>query len=153
MAKKICSKCKEEKDTSEFSKRNSNNDTLRSHCSECINKKAREDRKNTPEKRTAIEKKYYEKNKEKWIVKCNKRRAAKLQRIPKWLTKEDWDTITRKYRTAKIMENLTGIKYSVDHWAPLQGSNVSGLHCPENLVVMPLEKNLRKSNKFIPGVY
>jgi len=45
-------------------------------------------------------------------------------------------------------DKMTGEKYHVDHIVPLQGENVSGLHVPWNLQVIPSDLNLRKSNNF-----
>lgn len=39
--------------------------------------------------------------------------------------------------------------YEVDHWAPIQGSNVCGLHTLENLQYLPIAENRAKHNKFI----
>lgn len=78
-----------------------------------------------------------------------KRHAAKLQRIPKWLTESDWIEIRWVYTLAKQISKETGISYQVDHIIPLQGKNISGLHCPQNLQILTQKDNVGKSNRFI----
>lgn len=68
-----------------------------------------------------------------------KRHAAKLQRIPKWA---DMEEIARIYRDCPD-------GYHVDHWAPLQGKTVSGLHVGNNLQWLLASENSKKSNSFI----
>ena len=77
-----------------------------------------------------------------------KRRSAKLQRTPNWLTKQHHAQILRYYTLAQGLTDLFGVKYSVDHIHPLQGETVSGLHVPWNLQVMTLSENISKSNRF-----
>ncbi len=69
----------------------------------------------------------------------NKRRAAKLQRTPKW-------------------SNLKKIKqfylncpkgYHVDHIIPLQGTNISGLHVLNNLQYLTKLENSIKGNRWL----
>jgi hypothetical protein len=81
------------------------------------------------------------------LARCNKRRASRLNAIPRWLTKEDLLKIKEFYIEAKRLELLTGGKYHVDHIIPLQGEAVRGLHVPWNLQVIPAYQNIIKGNK------
>lgn len=66
-----------------------------------------------------------------------KRRAAKLKRTPKWA---DLKTIKEIYLNCP--EGMT-----VDHFYPLQGKLVSGLHVENNLQYLTLAENCSKHNK------
>lgn len=85
---------------------------------------------------------------EKVNAKENKRKAAKLQRIPCWLTADDLWMIEQAYEICALRTKMTGIEWHVDHIIPLQGKNVSGLHTPYNLQVIPASWNTAKGNKF-----
>jgi hypothetical protein len=85
---------------------------------------------------------------EKVNAKENKRKAAKLQRVPCWLTPDDLWMIEQAYEICALRTKMTGIEWHVDHIIPLQGKNVSGLHTPYNLQVIPASVNTAKSNKF-----
>jgi hypothetical protein len=76
-----------------------------------------------------------------------KRRAAKNNRTPAWLTAVQLETITKLYEHAVWLSEVTGIKWHVDHILPLQGKDVCGLHIPENLQVIPAKENLSKGRK------
>lgn len=67
-----------------------------------------------------------------------KRRAAKLQRTPKWA---DLEAIKQFYINCPE-------GYDVDHIIPLQGNNVSGFHVLENLQYLTKSENCSKGNKF-----
>ena len=107
-------------------------------------------------------KKYYENNKEKitkyvllhrskWPHKHAaieaRRRAAKFQRTPKWLTNSDWIEIKWAYKIAADMTKKYKKDFHVDHIIPLQGKNISGLHCPQNLQIIPGRLNESKGNR------
>lgn len=77
-----------------------------------------------------------------------KRRSAKINRTPSWLTADDRWMIEQAYELAALRTKLFGFAWHVDHVLPLQGKLVSGLHTPYNLQVIPGADNVRKSNKF-----
>ena len=74
-------------------------------------------------------------------AKVAKYKAAKLQRIPVWMSKEELKMMRFFY--IKCPEG-----FDVDHIVPLQGRNVSGLHVLSNLQYLTKEENGRKANKF-----
>ena len=76
------------------------------------------------------------------------RRAAKLQRTPKW---SDRQAIKAIYEHAAFMARVCNEPFHVDHIYPLQGEFVSGLHCPLNLQILTKTENLRKSNRYDPS--
>jgi hypothetical protein len=78
-----------------------------------------------------------------------KRRAAKKSATPVWLDNQMLSEIRSFYTKAKNKEKETGIVHHVDHIVPLNGKNVSGLHVPWNLQVLPFYANLSKSNKLM----
>lgn len=93
-------------------------------------------------------KKYKQNNIGKVNSSTAKRRAAKLQRTPKWLTSDDKWMIEQAYELAVLRKKMFGFDWHVDHVIPLQGEIVSGLHVPTNLQVIPGRENESKSNKF-----
>ena len=96
-----------------------------------------------------LQKNWYLKNKTHFIAKVAKRKAAKLNRTPPWLNEEHLQQIEELYLIAKMFQMYTGQEYHVDHIIPLQGKNVSGLHTPWNLQVLPAKENLIKGNKHV----
>jgi hypothetical protein len=79
-----------------------------------------------------------------------KRRIAKLNRTPKWLTAVDFERIENEYKLAAILTKLWGEPWHVDHVIPLQGKMVSGLHVPSNLQVLRGKDNIKKANGYLP---
>lgn len=76
-----------------------------------------------------------------------KRRAARIQATPEWLTKNHLNEIEELYKIAKIKEKIYNQKYHVDHIVPLLGEKVCGLHVPWNLQVLEARTNIMKGNK------
>jgi hypothetical protein len=73
-----------------------------------------------------------------------KRIADQKQRTPVW---SDINTIKLMYEACADVERITGILHCVDHYYPLNGETVSGLHVSMNLQVITKEANLLKSNR------
>lgn len=78
-----------------------------------------------------------------------KRHAAKMLRMPKWLSTEQKQDIKDLYTMASELEKVFPWKQHVDHVVPLQGKTVSGLHVPWNLQIIPAVWNIAKGNRHI----
>lgn len=76
-----------------------------------------------------------------------KRRAAKLNAMPSWLSAIELAQIQEMYDVAIAKTTQTGIEHHVDHIHPLQGDGFNGLHVPWNLRVIPAFDNLSKHNR------
>ena len=170
---KICKQCLIEKDLESF--RISKKYHLNT-CRQCCREASMEPKEK--DKKAAYDAAYYETNKEPIAVKKvayqkdnkdriaaygvayreinraalnaakAKRKAAKLNRTPKWTTETDLWMIKEIYDLAVLRTKLTGVKCQVDHIIPLQGELVSGLHVPSNLQVITATENKIKGNKF-----
>lgn len=75
------------------------------------------------------------------------RKAYQRQATPSWLSAEHKKQTAFFYSERDRLTKETGIRMQVDHIIPLRGKNVSGLHVPWNLQVLPAKDNNRKSNK------
>lgn len=89
-------------------------------------------------------------NKAKYNAAIRKRQAAKLQRTAAWA---DEDRVQWFYDEAQRLEELTGIKFHVDHIIPLQGELASGLHVESNLQLLTCYENWSKNNDFDPMTF
>ena len=110
-------------------------------------------RKNHPEKYKASIKQWRKNNSIRYSVymakAANDRRSAKLKRTPCWLSKDEHWMMYEAYELASLRTKLFGFEWHVDHIVPLQGKQVSGLHVPWNLQVIPGVENRVKSNKLL----
>ena len=96
----------------------------------------------------AISSAYKKLNPHKNAAREAKRRAATLQRTPKWVGSEEMWIISEAYALAKLRGKILGGEWEVDHIIPLQAKNVCGLHVPTNLQVIPCTINRQKSNYY-----
>ena len=127
-----------------------------------VKSQAKERRLANPEKDRAKSRKHYYAHKEtelarqkKWRM-ANKgivnahtgnRKAARLQRTPKWLTEFDKLKIEAYYAIAAMLTRVNKEAWHVDHVLPLRGKTVSGLHVPNNLQLLRGVENVRKGNR------
>lgn len=93
-------------------------------------------------------KKYRQDNKSLINFLCQKRKIALIQRTPKWLSEDELWMIAEAYAIAALRSDMFGFQWDVDHIIPLRGKNVSGLHTPYNLQVIPAVVNRTKNNRY-----
>ena len=106
-------------------------------------------RVNHPEWTKEYFKNHRETNRDIYNERYARRDASKKQRTPSWLSKEDVIAMRVEYALAAWCSKVMGEPYHVDHIIPLNGKQVSGLHVPCNLRVIPANANQRKSNKLL----
>lgn len=70
-------------------------------------------------------------------------------RIPPWADPLELRAIERERRRRS---RETGRRWSIDHIVPINHPLVCGLHTPANLVLMPLDENMLKGNRWWPGM-
>ena len=154
---KQCKGCSLTKALSEFYKHKNMADGHLSTCKECkkayqstISHKYAEQRRfyarAQKQEKSEYDKQYRKRFPEKKRHSSAKRRAAILQRTPKWA---DMVYIKDLYENVKEAEEVFGTKFHVDHIVPLQGLLVSGLHCEDNLQVLRAKDNMAKGNKYV----
>jgi hypothetical protein len=93
--------------------------------------------------------KYHADNPEKSRTRTSKRRATKQQAIPSWFGEFDQLVFEEAYSLAALREAEIGFEWHVDHMVPLRAKKACGLHCADNIQVIPAEMNLSKNNKMI----
>lgn len=101
-------------------------------------------RDDNKEHRLKIIKQWRHNHKHRIVAIAAKRKAQLLQATPKWA---DQSEILKVYEQCQTISTSTGIPHNVDHYYPLQGKTVCGLHIVENLRIIPKQENLNKGNK------
>lgn len=130
---KKCTNCNILKPYSSFYRRGDASGTYKSQCKDCLRPALNKYKKDNPAKRAALDK---------------KRQSSIINRTPKWLTENDLWLMEQAYQHAVDQTARHGVVFHVDHIIPLKGKYISGLHCPDNLQVLPWYENLRKGNKY-----
>lgn len=70
----------------------------------------------------------------------NEQRIKRLYKQPEW-TKRFYNEMRDIYRDVDSVQWLSEEKLTIDHIIPLKNKNVSGLHVPWNIQVIPSKKN------------
>ena len=147
--RKICTKCKQEKESILFKKDKERIDGLSSWCKLCNSKatclkvdRIRANKNNRNYKKTKKGKiansNYKKRYPYKIFANTRKRQINKLKAIPLWA---DLNGINDIYQEARYQ----GLH--VDHIIPLQGRNVCGLHWEWNLQLLTPFENCSKGNR------
>ena len=154
---KECSICEEFKPYSDYRKRAALKDGHRSACEECEKEKrqtiyrdkiiANSTRHNRLRGHTPLDQ-YREMRKQNKIpqsTRVARRRAQKLNATPLWADRVENDYV---YHAARVIQEIYGTIWEVDHVIPLIHDKVCGLHVANNLQLLSPIDNRRKSNKF-----
>lgn len=161
MDHKHCIKCLVDKPLTEFNPDRNLKDGRKNTCKTCLNsyrkayyykthegtleyQRSRYDR----ERETLRKRKWYSENRGTVNAAVSRRRAAKVQATPTWLSEGDLEAIRTEYSLAAWCSEVMGTSYHVDHVVPLRGKSICGLHVPWNLQVIPASDNIIKSNKW-----
>ena len=150
---KKCGTCKDTKDLSLFNKNSTGKYGRSGRCKVCIGVYQRQWHLDNKEKANATSVEYYHNNKAKVAVRHDKYQKANRAQYTAYtaaynarrlLATVGWsckDAITALYKEAKEL----GLE--VDHIVPLQGVEVCGLHCEDNLQLLTRTENRTKGNK------
>jgi hypothetical protein len=160
MVMKQCSKCRCEKEDTAFYKCSFVKSGLSSWCKSCDAEKRVKYQSENKQKTSEYQKDYYKLHKDrisirnkkvydrdpkKHLIKWSKRRAYKLQATPTWA---NHNYIELFYRMANEESLRTGQFVEVDHIIPLKHSLVCGLHCEHNLQLLFKSDNRSKGNSY-----
>ena len=81
-------------------------------------------------------------------VECMEKRYKHLLiATPKWISNKEKEQIKNMYSVAEALSRILPEKQSVDHFYPIFGKTVSGLHTISNLRIISHTENMKKKNK------
>lgn len=101
-------------------------------------------RAENPERLSEVRKRWYDENRALRNYYSSAWRKQARIATPPWADAEKMQAI---YAEAIRVSEETGIEHHVDHFYPLRGRTVSGLHCEANLRIIPATENMRKHNR------
>lgn len=148
-----CMECNRQYKKTEFSKQeyrkyhNAHKDKVnarqRNWYGEVASSKLKELRKTDPDKAYKSARAWAKRNP--WYgVSLNSARRKQIRKAtPKWADKK---AIVELYKLSHLMSN-DNERYHIDHIIPLINDNVCGLHCEDNLRIIPAYDNMSKGNK------
>jgi hypothetical protein len=114
-----------------------------------LNEYRRQFRLKNIEREKEKDRRYLKNNRAKVYAKNARRRAARTEATPLWLTAIQKAQIDEFYEIALAKTMQTGIPQEVDHIVPLLGEGVRGLHVPWNLQILTEFENCSKHNKLL----
>jgi len=145
---KTCTRCQTAKDLGAFPLEKAKS---KHHpwCKECHRAFQRERRANKDILRRDLDqqKEYRQRRRGHRRKNDNDDRARGINRMPAWLTPDHHQQMKDIYELAHDCTIMTGEVHTVDHIVPLCGFNVSGLHVPWNLQVLPADLNWSKARR------
>jgi hypothetical protein len=86
---------------------------------------------------------HYRDNRAVYVANSRKREKHIKRATPPW---SDLKAIEALYIQADHVSQVTGVKHHVDHFYPLRGKTMCGLHVPANMRIAPDVVNLAKGN-------
>lgn len=93
---------------------------------------------------------YRKNNSARFSAYCRDRQSSKLNATPVWVNHSELIYI---YEKRNQLNKVDGNDYQVDHYYPLQGKTICGLHVPWNLQIITAEENRAKGNKMPEEFY
>lgn len=101
------------------------------------------------ERRIAESREWAKANPERRRAQHVKRKAAKKNAVPAWYGEFDDFVMREAAGLCALRERMTGYAWQIDHMVPLQAREACGLHCAENIQVIPATVNNSKLNKMV----